>query len=125
MFNETTNAIAVKINNTYKEGMPDNALYDVTRTAWKIDKEKRSIIKYVVAVNNGIIKDVFKVAAWVNAGTTINNVISKDEIETPEARSEFVGNFADDEIRANYKGQPLTKYAEESYREFVYMTVND
>ena len=46
MFNEKTNAIAVKINNTYKPDMTDFQLYDTCRTAWDIDKEKRSILKY-------------------------------------------------------------------------------
>lgn len=123
MFNENTNAIAVKINNTYYENMSDSDLYDITRTAWKIDKEKRSMLKYVLAVYKGTIIDVFKVSAWVDAGTTINNVISESEIDNPNERSEFVGKLANDEIRAKYKDKPLKDYAETTQKEFVYMTV--
>ena len=106
MFNEKTNAIAVKINNTYKPDMTDFQLYDTCRTAWDIDKEKRSILKYV------------------DAGTTLNTINTEDKIVSAETRSEFVGKFAEDEIRDKYKGTQLTDYAEKSYGNFVYMNVN-
>ena len=124
MFNEKTNAIAVKINNTYKPDMTDFQLYDTCRTAWDIDKEKRSILKYVVAGCNRDIIDVFKVSARVDAGTTLNTINTEDKIVSAETRSEFVGKFAEDEIRDKYKGTQLTDYAEKSYGNFVYMNVN-
>lgn len=48
MFNEKTNAIAVKINNTYKPDMTDFQLYDTCRTAWDIDKEKEVFLNMLL-----------------------------------------------------------------------------
>ncbi|MDO4300852.1 MAG: hypothetical protein Q4D26_05615 [Clostridia bacterium] len=124
MFDKSTNAIAVKINHTYRADMTDSELYDTARTAWEIDKEKRSILKYALAVYNGEIIDVFEVAAWLDAGTTLNTVNTEDKIVNAEKRSEFVGKFAEDEIRNKYKGKALTEFINTTYGEFVYMNVS-
>lgn len=44
------------------------SLYNAVRSAWKVDKKRADNIEYVLGVVDGIVKDVFKVNEWKEAG---------------------------------------------------------
>lgn len=85
-------ALVIKIARTYYEGMDRNSLYDMTRCYWKINPHNKTI-KYVLSVFEGIVREIYRVAAWLPAGSTIR-LHEKDE-ENCE-RWEFVGTIADE-----------------------------
>lgn len=106
--------LVVKINQTYREGMSDEVLYEIVRGIWKVDKSKLDKIQYVFGVHHGIVKEVYKVAHWHEAGSTPYN-FRNHEPETLVRRSEFVGKPAQDQIRDKYLGKRIA---------LTYQTVN-
>lgn len=106
--------LVVKINQTYREGMSNEELYEIVRGIWKVDKRKLDKIQYVFGVYRGIVKEVYEVAYWNEAGST-PYVFRKHEPETLIGRSEFVGQPAADDIRDKYIGKKI---------DLTYQTVN-
>jgi hypothetical protein len=98
--------LAVKINQTYRDGMTDNQLYEITRGIWKLDKTKLDKIQYVFGVYHGIVKEVYEVAQWQDAGSTPYE-FREHKPETLLRRSEFVGKLAPDDIRDKYLGKRI------------------
>jgi hypothetical protein len=105
--------LVVKINRTYREGMSKDELYEIVRGIWKVDKRKLDKIQYVLGVYHGIVKEVYQVAYWKEAGST-PYVFRKHEPEILIGRSEFVGQAAPDDIR-DYIGKKI---------DLTYQTVN-
>ena len=90
------NSVLIKINRSYKEGMPLHELYDVTRGCWKINPQNRKI-DYVFSLYNGIIKQVFIPVTWLHCNSTIRYHTTKEEVQVPNGdRWEFVGIVAQD-----------------------------
>jgi hypothetical protein len=112
--NITEPAITVKINRTYREGMSAGELYEITRGLWKIDKRKRDRIAYVLAVANGVVKEVYKAVLWQDAGTDTYRfrVHAANDLRR---RSEFVGTVARATVRDKYFGQPYKSYQTINY----------
>lgn len=106
--------LVVKINQTYREGMSNEELYEIVRGIWKVDKSKLDKIRYVFGVYHGIVKEVYEVAHWHDAGSTLYN-FRKHEPEKLLRRSEFVGKRARDDIRNKYLGKKI---------DLTYQTVN-
>jgi hypothetical protein len=96
------NIVLVRINKTYKSGMPSSELYEFTRGIWKIAESKRHLVQYACTVYKGIIREVYKVEQWFPAGSTYyayrNDIASREN----SGRFEFVGNIAPDVIRKKY-----------------------
>ena len=102
-FNE--NIALIRLNRTYRSGMPSSELYEFTRGRWKISEEKRNKVKYACAVYEGVIRETYKVEQWFTAGSTYF-AYRLDELTAKEkGRHEYIGNIADDQIRKiyNYK----------------------
>ena len=106
--------LVVKINQTYREGMSDEELYEIVRGIWKVNKTKLDKIQYVFGVYHGIVKEIYEVANWNDAGTTPYK-FRKHEPKTLVGRSEFVGQPAPDNIRDKYLGKRI---------DLTYQTVN-
>jgi hypothetical protein len=93
-------------------------LYDATRKSWRVGP-RREQIEYAMAVYRGVIREVYQVAAWLPAnstmtalGTTSNIVGSEqigDDIELGE-RYEFVGRIAENSVRKRYLGKSVRHY---------------
>ena len=99
-------SLVVKINKTFRDGMSSEELYEIIRGIWKIKKEKRDRIEYVFGVYRGIIKEVYKVTRWDDAGTTPYKFRIHDT-ELLKARSEFVGSPAENAIRDRFVGKSI------------------
>lgn len=76
------------------------ALYDATRAAWAINPEKARAYPYVLAVQDSIVREVYKVAAWLPAGTT--HELDQSRVH-PATRFEFVGRIAEAAVRDRYR----------------------
>jgi|694.fasta_scaffold04515_2 hypothetical protein len=110
--------LLINISQMYRYGMSAVELYDATRKSWRVGP-RREQIEYVMAVHRGVIREVYRVAAWLPAnstmtalGTTSNIVGSEqmgDDIELGE-RYEFVGRVAESAVRKRYLGKSVRHY---------------
>lgn len=66
--------------------------YNAVRSAWKVDKKRADNIEYVLGVVDGIVKEVFKVDEWKEAGN---------------GRYEFDGKVAPENIRKIFKDKRI------------------
>jgi len=96
------NFALIRINKTYKSGMPSSELYEYTRGIWKIGKETRNKLKYACCVYNGVIREVYKIEEWFPAGSTIYSHRTDIESRVNSGRFEFIGNIADHNIKKKY-----------------------
>ena len=92
----------IRLNRTYRSGMPPSELYEFTRGRWKISEEKRNKVQYACAVYEGVIRETYKVEQWFTAGSTyfayrLDKLTSKEK-----GRYEFIGNIADEQIKKKY-----------------------
>jgi len=93
--------IVINKSNTQK------SMYNATRFAWKVDKEKAEQAEYVLAVVQGMIRGVFIANNWKDA--SINNFPEMNE-DCPD-RYAFVGVEANQSIKELYVGKRVpTEY---------------
>lgn len=85
--------VIININRKYKRFMPENDLYNATRSAWKLGPKKNKA-KYVIASYRGLVREVYKINSWNQVGD----------------RWEFAGEVAEKEIRDKYLNQSLENY---------------
>lgn len=92
----------IRLNRTYRSGMPPSELYEFTRGRWKISEEKRNKVQYACAVYEGVIRETYKIEQWFTAGSTyfayrLDKLTAKEK-----GRHEFIGNIADEQIKKKY-----------------------
>lgn len=90
---------------TVNKSVTTTGLYDAVRYCWRVKKARVEQYPYVMAVVQGVIKDVYKVHEWKDA--TIENFPTFERVATDEGRYGFVGELADDDIRLMYIGQKV------------------
>ncbi len=93
-------AILIRINREYRYGMSAAELYDATRSAWKVGP-KRDQVELAMAVFEGVIREAYRVSAWLPAGSTFAHQHAGRAVERP-GRWEFVGVVAEDDVRDRY-----------------------
>ena len=98
------NIIIIKINRSYKPGMSDLQLYDVTRGCWRISIPYASRADYALAVSYGVVKEVYQIFQWYQASEEIRETIEYDP-EKEKGRIIFRGKKAPEEIRRKYIGK--------------------
>ncbi len=79
--------------------MTPSELYDATRASWKVGR-KRNLAKYAFAVFEGIVREVYEIELWLEAGSTFNSAHARDA--QPRDRWEFVGRLAPERLRRRY-----------------------
>ncbi len=99
--------LAFILNRTYKSGMSALNLFECTRGVWANVPRDESI-KYAYATYNGIVKEVYEIHSWVEAGTQQYITRSPEEVNR-KGRWEFIGRIADEEIRQIYIGNLIEK----------------
>jgi uncharacterized protein len=97
----TDHVILIRINELYRHGLSDRELYDITRGAWKVDRQRAENADYAFAVYQGVVREVYVVNLWVDAGEGFS-------IQNPygvviDGRSEFIGTLAGDDVRRKYR----------------------
>lgn len=102
------NIAIMKINNTYHDGISDLELYDATRGIWKIKLESVKDVDYVLSVAFGMVKEVYKVDAWVPDNQLNRKTIPYDEVKGKD-RIGFFGKVAEETIRKKYLNKSVAK----------------
>jgi hypothetical protein len=89
--------LLININRLYRRDMTEKELYEATRKAWVIGKQ-RDKAKYAVATYRGLTREVYMIHRWypieVNGKT----------------RWGFEGVKAEDEIRSRYRYKSIANY---------------
>ena len=84
--------------------MSEVGLYEATRSCWKVDP-KRLANKYVLAVVNGIVKEVYKPTAWYKVEGT-NRYAFNGEVAEKEVRNVFVAHRIPEKYSAKGMANP-------------------
>ena len=95
------NIVIIKINKSYREGMSEIELYDVTRGCWKRKIASVEKADYALAVVYGIVKEVYQIDKWFPAENEVRETIPYNEA-VDAGRIIFKGRTADEEIRKKY-----------------------
>jgi hypothetical protein len=66
----TEPALLIRIPKRYREGMPAHALYEATRGVWRVDPARVRRARYAMPVVHGVVREVYRIAAWYPAGST-------------------------------------------------------
>jgi hypothetical protein len=94
--------IVIRINRLYRPGMTPTELYDATRGVWVVGPQREKA-KYAFAIFGGVIREVYEIAHWLPAGSTLSTR-SPGDIRAP-GRWEFVGRVAPERLRKRYLGR--------------------
>jgi hypothetical protein len=104
----TEPAILIRIPRLFREGMSSEALYEATRSQWRLGP-RRERAQLALAVVNGLVREVYRIEAWHPAGTIPQKVIVHTESPIP-GRWEFVGTVAHEAERAKYIDHSVAAY---------------
>ena len=100
--NITDPVILIRVNQLYRHGMPAAELYDITRGVWVLSAERASKMKYVFAVYEGVVREVYEPEKWMPALTTKYPTRTDLVPDDANGRIEFIGQVADESIRRKY-----------------------
>ena len=94
--------------------MPAEELYEITRGVWRLDFERASAMKYIFAVYEGVVREVYEVDKWQPA--QIGGYAIRTDLmpEDAKGRIEFVGKIAPEAIRQKYLLGDVTAYTKVS-----------
>lgn len=95
------NIVIIKINKSYREGMSETELYDVTRGCWKRKIASVEKADYALAVVYGIVKEVYQIDKWFPAENEVRETSPYNEA-VDAGRIIFKGRTANEEIRKKY-----------------------
>ena len=87
-------SLLIRIREAYRTGMTAVELYDATRASWRLGP-RREAVQFAMAVNDGIVVEVYEVDDWHPAG---------------HARWAFTGHVADDGVADRYRGRSVAHY---------------
>jgi hypothetical protein len=110
----TDPVILIRINQLYRHGIPAGELYDITRGVWVLSFERTAKMKYVFAVYEGVVREVYEPEKWIPALTT--KYPNRTDLVPHDAngRIEFVGKTAPEAIRQKYLLGDVTAYTKVS-----------
>ena len=94
--------VVIKINNSYREGMSEEALYDCTRGCWRNRMEYVASAKYALATVFGEVKEVYEIERWVKNKDLHRKTIPYDA--KADNRIGFEGKLAPERVREKYIG---------------------
>lgn len=97
--NITEPSMLIRINKLYRHTMSPTELYEATRGYWRVGPV-RNKVRLAMAIYDGIIREVYEVETWFEAGKTFSN--RKEDASKSRGRWEFVGRIADEKIRKKY-----------------------
>lgn len=102
----TEPAILIRINQKYHYGMSQQELFEATRGVWKIGT-RREKARLAFAIYKGIVKEVYVVNSWHQAGTLPYQ--TRSDINHP-GRWEFDGSLAPHDVREKYIDKSVEEY---------------
>jgi hypothetical protein len=110
----TDPVILIRINQLYRHGIPAAELYDITRGVWVLSAERASKMKYVFAVYEGVVREVYEPEKWMPALTTQYPNRTDLVPDDAKGRVEFIGKPAPEAIRQKYLLGDVTAYTKVS-----------
>lgn len=115
-----TNSLALareRLGSRFEDSSDDAiaALYDATRGTWRVDLNRARSCEFALAVNGGVVREVYRIAQWLPGGST-HYVDSA--LNPLEDRYEFVGTIADDEVRSMYRFKQIGPSTQNPIRYF-------
>ena len=113
------NIIMFKISNSYKYGMKPNEIYDITRSAWRVNINEAEQYQYALAIYDNVVLEVYEIVQWFKGGRVTFNSVFEGEWKN-EKRYEFVGKIASEEIRSRYRNRSVKNLYNNSSHEFRY-----
>ena len=114
-------AILIRINRLFRPGMDAMELYDATRSAWRVG-ERREGARLAFSVFEGIVREVYAIAAWLPAGVTMGTHPMEGQVR--DGRWEFVGRPATEAVRRRYVNRDVSAYFPQgSQNPVVYVNV--
>jgi uncharacterized protein len=102
-------SLLIRINRLYRYGMEQAELYEVTRGIWKLGP-KRSNARYAFSVFHGVVRAVYLIESWHPERTTKYHIRVFDDPAPRPGRWEFIGEPAEEGIRAQYVGRSVQHY---------------
>ena len=101
--------LLIRINKLYYAGISAPELYEITRGVWKLDLERAQSVQYAFAVFNNVVREVYEVQGWFEAGQTAYFYQTPEEVEIL-GRIEFVGRIAPEDVRKRYLFKSVSEY---------------
>lgn len=101
-------ALLIRVNRLYRHRMSDAELYDVTRGVWKLG-ERRTKAKLAFAIFEGVVREIYEIEQWHQAGTTTYTTRTNDDVNR-QRRWEFTGKKADEALHRLYLGGSVEAY---------------
>jgi hypothetical protein len=101
-------SLLIRPSQLYHYGITEAELYDATRSAWRVGPD-RDRVELAFAVFEGVVREVYRVAAWLPAGSTFNHRWHGRAMKRA-GRWEFVGVIAAAEIRKRYLNRYVGHY---------------
>lgn len=101
----TDPVIVIRIQRAYRPDLSEQELYEATRGVWVIGS-RRSGARYVLAVYDRIVREVYAVEGWHRAGTTVYTTRPLADVHR-DGRWEFTGRVAPDVVRDRYVGKSV------------------
>lgn len=101
-------ALLIRINQLYRPNMSSQDLYEATRGVWRLG-ERREMAEYALAVFEGVVREVYEIEEWHEAGTTDYSSRPDHDVNVP-GRWEFTGRVAAESVRDKYVGKSVAAY---------------
>jgi hypothetical protein len=101
-------AILIRINQRYRHGISEQELYEATRGVWKVGA-RRATVRYAMAVYEGVVREVYEIAAWHSAGSTSYRTRTRADV-LARGRWEFTGTKAGPSVRRQYLDRSVETY---------------
>ena len=115
--NEITEPIVIfKVNRLYREGMPAEDLYDITRCYWGRLRQKAEQCRIALCVYRGVVKEVYEVTAWRD-GEDLRKSARIPEYQP--GRYGFEGHVAEEPDRQKYLGRRVSGFFRRNDRNTV------
>ncbi|HZH91569.1 MAG TPA: hypothetical protein VEX70_13235 [Pyrinomonadaceae bacterium] len=108
-------AIAINIRQQFPYVRSAKDLFECTRSMWRLNPRRAERAKYLFAVYDGIIREVYEIHQCIPATDETKEYWRKREREqgrnvpaaSHEGRAEFLGQVASDKVRAKYLGRSI------------------
>lgn len=104
----TDPVLLIRINKEYRPSMTDSELMEATRGIWKVG-ERRYGAKFALCLFNGVVREVYEITGWQEAGSRPYLTRSFEPNQT-EGRWEFEGHVALEPIRSRYLHRSVRGY---------------
>lgn len=98
--------VLIRINQLYDPAFDDMQLYEATRGIWEIAEGKRGVVTHACALYQGKIREVYEIASWHPAGSTMYSTRSSQHFEA-SGRHEFVGRLASADVAKRYRNRTV------------------